>query len=131
MTSAHELRFAFVFDDFDAALLLFRDILGLATAEEFNDQGGRGVILRVPSATLEVFDRAYGRFVDQVEVGRPVGSLVRIAIKVDDLAEATRAVQPAGVTPEADPVVTPWGDRNRRFTTGDGLQLTLFESSEG
>jgi hypothetical protein len=129
MSLAHELRFAFIFDDYGAALHLFRDVFGLATLEDLDQQGGRGVILQVPSATLEVFDRAYGRHVDHVEVGRPLDSRVRIAVKVDDLAEATQSVQASGVTPLADPVDTPWGDRNRRFTTSDGLQLTLFQSS--
>jgi hypothetical protein len=131
MSLAHELRFAFIFDDYGAALHLFRDVFGLATLEDLDKQGGRGVILQVPSATLEVFDQAYGRHVDHVEVGRPLDSRVRIAVKVDDLAEATQSVQTSGVTPLADPVDTPWGDRNRRFTTSDGLQLTLFQSSGG
>lgn len=128
MTSAHELRFAFIFDDFDAALHLFRDVFGLATLEEFHHGEGRGVILGVPSATLEVFDRAYGRHVDDIEVGHSLEPRVRIAVKIDDLAEATEAVRASGVAPLADPVETPWGDRNRRFTTSDGLQLTLFQS---
>jgi catechol 2,3-dioxygenase-like lactoylglutathione lyase family enzyme len=129
MASAHEVRFAFTFDDYDAALHLFRDVFGLATLEDLDHQGGRGVILQVPSATLEVFDRAHGRFVDHIEVGRPLDSRVRIAVKIDDLEEASQAVQASGVTPLADPVDTPWGDRNRRFIISDDLQLTLFQSS--
>jgi catechol 2,3-dioxygenase-like lactoylglutathione lyase family enzyme len=96
MTRARELRFAFVFDDHEAALHLFRDVLGLEMLEEFHNQGGRGVILRVPSATLEVFNPEYGQYVDEIEVGRPVDSLVRIAVNVDDLAEAGRAVGARG-----------------------------------
>jgi predicted enzyme related to lactoylglutathione lyase len=121
------LRFAFVFDDYEAALHLFRDVFGLETEEEFDHEGGRGVILKVPAATLEVFDRDQGRFVDDIEVGRHLEERVRIAIKVDDLTEASEAVGAAGGRPVADRVDTPWGDRNRRFETTDGLQLTLFE----
>ncbi|MPZ92390.1 MAG: VOC family protein, partial [Actinobacteria bacterium] len=55
MTAARELRFAFTFDDYEAALRLFRDVFGLETIEELDHEGGRGVILRVPSATLELF----------------------------------------------------------------------------
>jgi catechol 2,3-dioxygenase-like lactoylglutathione lyase family enzyme len=127
MTSARELRFAFVFDDFDAALNLFRDVFGLETLEDLDDEGGRGVILKLPSATLELFDRDQGNYVDEIEVGRPLGERVRIAIDVADLAEAATAVESAGASPVADPVVTPWGDHNHRFVTNDGLQLTLFQ----
>jgi catechol 2,3-dioxygenase-like lactoylglutathione lyase family enzyme len=129
MTHARELRFAFVFDDHEAALHLFRDVFGLEMLEEFHNQGGRGLILRVPSATLEVFNPEYGQYVDEIEVGRPVDSRVRIAVNVDDLAEAGRGVEAIGVAPEAEPVVTPWGDHNQRFKTRDGLQLTLFQTS--
>jgi catechol 2,3-dioxygenase-like lactoylglutathione lyase family enzyme len=129
MTPARELRFAFVLDDHDAALRLFRDVFGLETMEEFEHGDGRGVILRVPSATLELFDPEYGGYVDEIEVGRSVDSRVRIAVNVRDLAEARLAVAAAGAAPEADPVVTPWGDHNQRFKTGDGLQLTLFQTA--
>jgi catechol 2,3-dioxygenase-like lactoylglutathione lyase family enzyme len=127
MTAARELRFAFTFDDYAAALHLFRDIFGLETMEVFEDQGRQGTILRVPSATLEIFDREYGRLVDDVEVGRPLDGRVRIAVNVGDLEEATKEVLTTGAYPVADPVDTPWGDRNRRFRMSDELQLTLFQ----
>jgi len=131
MTPARELRFAFVFDDHEASLRLFRDVFGLETVEEFEHNGGRGVILRVPAATLELFDPRYGRHVDDIEVGHGVDSRVRIAVNVDDLGDAAAAVSEAGPKPEAGPVVTPWGDHNQRFKTGDGLQLTLFQRAAG
>ena len=130
MTQARELRFAFTFDDYEAALRLFRDVFGLETIETLDHPGGRGVILRVPSATLELFDLEQGRVVDEIEVGRPLGERVRIAVNIDDLEDSTEAVLAAGAEPEAEPVVTPWGDRNRRFRTSGGLQLTLFQSPE-
>jgi catechol 2,3-dioxygenase-like lactoylglutathione lyase family enzyme len=128
MTAARELRFAFTFDDYEAALRLFRDVFGLETIEDLDHEGGRGVILRVPSATLELFDLAQGEVVDDIEVGRPLGERVRIAVNVDDLEEASKAVIASGTEPQAEPVDTPWGDRNRRFRTSEGLQLTLFQS---
>ncbi len=127
MTPARELRFAFVFDDYDAALHLFRDVFGLDTVLDLDHEGGRGVILKVPSATLELFDRDQGNHVDNIEVGRPLGERVRIAINFADLAEAATEVEGAGASPVADSVVTPWGDNNHRFVTSDGLQLTLFQ----
>jgi len=127
MAAARELRFAFTFDDYETALRLFRDVFELETIMELDSDGVRGVILRVPSATLELFDRAQGRLVDDIEVGRPLEGSVRIAVHVDDLEEATTAVMTTGIEPLADAVDTPWGDRNRRFKTPDGLQLTLFQ----
>jgi catechol 2,3-dioxygenase-like lactoylglutathione lyase family enzyme len=127
LTPARELRFAFVFDDYDAALHLFRDVFGLETMLDLDHDAGRGVILKVPSATLELFDRDQGNHVDDIEVGRPLGEKVRIAIHIGDLAEAATEVERAGAAPVADPVVTPWGDHNHRFVTSDGLQLTLFQ----
>jgi len=130
VAQARELRFAFTFDHYEAALLLFRDLFELEMIEEFEHQGARGVILRVPTATLELFDVAYGRHLDGIEVGRPLGERVRIAVKIDDLEDATKSVVAAGTEPQAEPVDTPWGDRNRRFRTSGGLQLTLFQSPE-
>ena len=129
MAAARELRFAFTFDDYEAALRLFRDVFELETIMDLDAEGVRGVILRVPSATLELFDRAQGRLVDDIEVGRPLEQRVRIAVNIDDLDEATAAVMTTGTEPQAKAVDTPWGDRNRRFKTSDGLQLTLFQSS--
>jgi catechol 2,3-dioxygenase-like lactoylglutathione lyase family enzyme len=128
MAPARELRFAFNFDDLDSTLRLFSDVFGLETIDEFEHQGSRGVILRVPSATLELFERSYGHHVDEIEVGRPLDYPVRVAVRIDDLAEASDEVQRSGASAMAEPVVTPWGDHNRRFSTSDGLQLTLFQS---
>jgi catechol 2,3-dioxygenase-like lactoylglutathione lyase family enzyme len=127
MAAARELRFAFTFDDYETALRLFRDVFELETIMDLDSEGARGVILRVPSATLELFDRGQGRLVDDIEVGRPLEERVRIAVNIDDLDEATTAVMTTGTEPQADAVDTPWGDRNRRFKTPDGLQLTLFQ----
>lgn len=128
MVAARELRFAFTFDDYEKALGLFRDVFELETLMELDSEEARGVILRVPSATLELFDRGQGRLVDDIEVGRSLEERVRIAVNVYDLDEATTAVMTTGTDPQADAVDTPWGDRNRRFQTPDGLQLTLFQS---
>lgn len=126
--TARELRFAFTVSDIDAALRLYRDVLGLQTLEEFGTEGARGVILAVPAATLELFDPAYTEVVDNIEVGRPMGETVRIAVKVDNLGEAGAAVSAAGAKALAPAVETPWGDRNRRFRSPGGVQLTLFQS---
>jgi catechol 2,3-dioxygenase-like lactoylglutathione lyase family enzyme len=130
VTEARELRFAFTFEDYDAAVRLFRDVFGLRTLMDLEEQGGRGVILSVPSASLELFDVRHTDVVDRIEAGRPTGERVRIAVRVDDLEAAAGEVASAGAQPQAEPVLTPWGDRNLRFRLAEGLQMTLFESPE-
>jgi catechol 2,3-dioxygenase-like lactoylglutathione lyase family enzyme len=127
VSEARELRFAVVFDDLDAALRLFRDVFGLRVVETLERDGGRGAILEVPAATLELFDIRHGEAIDGIEVGRPLGERVRVAVRIDDVDEASGTVAAAGAEALADVVETPWGDRNRRFRA-QGLQLTLFES---
>jgi catechol 2,3-dioxygenase-like lactoylglutathione lyase family enzyme len=127
MVRARELRFVFVVDDYEAAARLYRDILGLEVVMDLEGDGGRGVILEVPAATLELADAEHGRIVDEIEVGRGLDDRVRIAVGVDELAEAAQAVTATGAEPMAAPVETPWGDRNQRFRAKDGLQLTLFQ----
>lgn len=126
-TQAREVRFCFVFDGYEAAVRLYRDVFGLEVLMDLDEQGGRGVILEVPAATLELLDPEHGDLVDEVEVGRRLETRVRIAVEVDDLEEAARAVVEAGGEALAPPVDTPWGDRNQRFLPQDGLQLTLFQ----
>lgn len=92
------------------------------------EQGGSGVILEVPAATLEIVDADHERMVDELEAGESFEKRVRVAVQVDDLGEAARAVMDAGGEALAAPVETPWGDRNQRFRTSDGLQRTLFET---
>jgi predicted enzyme related to lactoylglutathione lyase len=128
MIPAREVRFCFVIDEYEAAAQLYRDVFGLEVLEELDGQGGRGIILTVPAATLELVDVEHGGMVDEVEVGRRVGDQVRIAVKVDDLDEASRSVAETGAMAMAAPVETPWGDHNQRFRAKDGLQLTLFQS---
>jgi catechol 2,3-dioxygenase-like lactoylglutathione lyase family enzyme len=131
VTEARELRFAFTFEDYDAAVRLFRDVFGLRTLMDLEEQGGRGVILSVPSATLELFDVRHTDVVDRIEAGRPTGERMRIAVRVADLDAAAEDVATTGARPQAEPVLTPWGDRNQRFRLAEGLQLTVFESAEG
>jgi catechol 2,3-dioxygenase-like lactoylglutathione lyase family enzyme len=128
MVPARELRFCFVIDDYEAAAHLYRDVFGLEVLMELDEQGGRGVILNVPEATLELVDVEHGGMVDEIEVGRRFDDRVRIAVKVDDLRAASRAVADTGGEAMAPPVDTPWGDQNQRFRAKDGIQLTLFQS---
>jgi len=46
------LRFVVVVDDYDVATHVFRDSFDLKVLMNLDGQGGRGVILEVPAATL-------------------------------------------------------------------------------
>ena len=127
LAEARELRFAFTFEDYAAAVRLFRDVFHLDTLMNLEEQGGRGVILKVQSATLELFDVRHTDVVDGIEAGHPTGERARIAVRVDELGQAALEVTGAGADPLAEPVLTPWGDHNQRFRLAGGLQLTLFE----
>ena len=129
MVRARELRFVLVVDDYEAAIRLYRDVFGLDVVMDLEQDGGRGIILKIPAATLELADVEHGGIVDELEVGRRLDDRVRIAVEVDTLENAVVAVTQTGAEPMAGPVETPWGDRNQRFRAKDGFQLTLFQPS--
>ncbi len=58
-----------------------------------------------------------------------VSGRVRLALEVPDSEETARRLVEAGAEEVAPPVMTPWGDRNARVKTPDGIQLTLFPSA--
>lgn len=130
MASVHELRIALTVDDYEAAVAFYRDALGLAEQESWERPDGRGTILSAGRATLELFDRQQADTLDGIEVGRRVSGVVRFAIEVDDSAAAATRLVEAGATLEGAAAMTPWGDRNARVRTPDGMQLTLFTKSD-
>jgi hypothetical protein len=128
MIPVRELRFVLVSDDFEAAAHLFREILGLEVLLDLDAQTGRCVVLKVPAATLELVDADHERMVDQPEVGRSLDHRVRIAVRVDELIDASREVIATGAEAMAASSRDSLGDRNQRLRAKDGMQLTLFES---
>lgn len=121
-----ELRVALTVDDWDAVVAFYRDGLGLDPGDIWTD-GGRGQMLRAGRGTLEIFDRDYAAHVDQLEVGERVSGQIRFAFEVPDVeAAVTRAID-YGATLVAAPTVTPWGDRNARVRSPEGLQVTLYQ----
>jgi catechol 2,3-dioxygenase-like lactoylglutathione lyase family enzyme len=74
MTTAREVRFVLVAADYEAARKLYRDVFGLEVVMDLDGQGGRGVILRAPAATIEVVDAEHDRMVDGIEVGVAQGN---------------------------------------------------------
>ena len=130
MGVVHELRLVLTVDDFDAALAFYRDALGMDEREAWEGEGGgRIAILDAGRATLEIVDEAQARAIDEIEVGRRVSGPVRVALEVADSGAAGERLAAAGAELLAGPIVTPWGDRNVRARTPDGLQLTLFSAA--
>ncbi|MGH8862641.1 MAG: VOC family protein [Jatrophihabitantaceae bacterium] len=123
-----ELRLVVTVDDYDAAVKFYRDTLGLTTSAEYlSEDQGRVIILDAGRATLEIGDAPHADHVDAVEVGRRVAGPVRVALRVGDVAAATRSAVEAGASLIAEPTRTPWNSLNSRLDGPGGLQLTLFE----
>ncbi len=112
--------------DFDVALSFYRDALGLRQIADWSSESGRVVLLEAGRATLELLDEAQAATVDEIEAGRRVSEVVRLALEVPDSESLAARLVAAGAEEVAPPVTTPWGDRNARLRAPDGMQLTLF-----
>ncbi len=117
------MRLVLTVNDLVGAVAFFRDALGLPQLAEFNNDGGRGVLLDGGHATLELFDQAQAAAIDQIEV-------VRIGFQTDDSESLARDLVAVGAEVIGGPVVTPWGDRNVRLLGPESVQLTLFSPPE-
>jgi methylmalonyl-CoA/ethylmalonyl-CoA epimerase len=126
MAGVTELRVALTVRDFDRALAFYRDALGLEQLADWSSDTGRVVLLGAGRATLELLDEAQAQTVDLIEAGRSVSGAVRLALEVADSEATARQLVDAGGDQVAPPVATPWGDRNARVRSPDGMQLTLF-----
>jgi len=125
MTSK-EMRLVLTVHDFERSVSFFRDVLGLRQTAEWQNDGGHAVLLDAGHATLEIFDAAQARAIDEIEVGRRVAGHLRVAFRVADSGAMAGDLATAGAQVIAGPVDTPWGDRNVRLVTPEGIQLTLF-----
>lgn len=123
-----ELRLVVTADDYDEAVAFYRDVLGMRQLEQWTSpDGGQVVLLDAGRATLEISDPRNTEWVDEVEVGRSIGSHIRVALEVDDSRAMTNAAVEAGAELLAEPTETPWQSLNSRLESPGGLQLTLFE----
>ena len=130
MTGVQEFRITLTVEDFDAAVRLYRDGLGLPQLADWSSDEGRVLLLDAGRATLELFDEAQAAMVDDLEVGARVSGTVRFALRVSGADEAAATLVEAGATVVARAIETPWGDRNARVAAPDGMQLTLFALGE-
>lgn len=128
MDDVTELRIAMTVDDFEAAVAFYRDALGLTQLADWSSDDGRVVLLAAGRATLEILDEPQAEFIDRIEAGDRVAGKVRLALEVGDVEGMSGRLIDAGAEQVGPPAVTPWGDRNARVRSPDGMQLTLFES---
>jgi lactoylglutathione lyase len=126
--TVRQLRLVVTAGDYEAAVLFYRDVLGMEELAVWSSpDGGRVILLDGGQATLELTDPANAAFIDQVEVGRRVAPHIRVALEVDDSRAATAAAVEGGAELVAAPTETPWRSLNARLEGPGGLQLTLFE----
>ena len=124
----HQLRVVVEAEDYEKAVRFFRDVLGLPEELAVSGPDGAHVtILDAGRATLELANPAQKRYIDEVEVGRPVAPKFRVAFEVPDAEEATGRLTDAGAELIASPTETPWRSRNARLAAPGGIQVTLFE----
>src|SRR5690348_4084849 len=99
-----ELRLVLTVTDFDGAIAFFRDALGLPQLAAWENEGGHAVLLDAGQATLEIFDEAQARAIDQIEVGRRVAGQVRVAFQVADGEKVAGDLAAAGASLLGGPV---------------------------
>src|SRR5690242_4114786 len=110
MSQVQEFRIALTVADFDAAVRLYRDALGLPELADWSSEQGRVLLLDAGRATLELFDESQAAMVDDIEVGQRVSGRVRLALRVPDADAVATALVEAGAVAAGTPVDTPWGD---------------------
>ena len=120
------MRVVLTVPDFDEAVAFYRDALGFEQIADWSGEDGRVILLEAGKATIELFDERQAESVDRIEARRRVSGPVRLAFEAADLDAVAERLVAAGAEPMAEPVVPPWGGRNARLRTPDGLQLTLF-----
>jgi lactoylglutathione lyase len=107
--AVRDLRVVLTVNDLDHALQLFRDGLGLSVVKEWASPQGRGYVLALGQATLELIDQAQAEWIDQIEVGRRIAGPVRLVFEVQNIHKTIIALSEVGGQMLAGPVQTPWG----------------------
>ena len=126
--SVLQMRLVVEAPDYDEAVRFYRDVLGLREELAVSGPDGAQVtILDAGRATLELANPAQKRYIDEVEVGRPVAPKFRLAFEVADVQGMTQRLVEAGAELIAEPTETPWRSLNSRLDAPAGVQLTLFQ----
>jgi catechol 2,3-dioxygenase-like lactoylglutathione lyase family enzyme len=123
-----QLRVAITTNDFEQLTRFYTEGLGISPTAFFENDGGHAAMVDLGQATLEIFDEAQARAIDQLEAGARVSGQVRLALQVADLKVAMDRLLARGARLVHEPVHTPWGDYNVRLQAPDGMQVTLFQA---
>jgi predicted enzyme related to lactoylglutathione lyase len=123
-----EFRLVLNVDDYDAVLMFYR-ALNLEVIESWDSADGRGAILELPRATLEIMDRKNAKSVDELEAGVHEPREMRLGLKVENLQDAVEFLEQHGAKVVSKFVETPWGSFNQRLETPDAKQLTVFQDT--
>lgn len=123
-----QLRLVVEAEDFEEAVVFYRDALGLQEEFSVESEGGAVVVaLQAGRATLEIINPEQRRLIDELEVGREVSRELRVAFEVMDAETDTDRLVEAGAELIAAPTETPWRSLNSRLEAPAGLQITLFQ----
>jgi len=131
ISNIFELRVAITTQDYERLVKFYCLGLGIEPAAVWNNDGGKALMLEMGRATIEIFDERQAEVIDELEVGKRVSGQIRFALQVPDLKSAMERMLANGATLVHEPVMTPWGDYNVRLQDPDGMQITLFQSSNG
>jgi 4-hydroxyphenylpyruvate dioxygenase-like putative hemolysin len=131
MPSPKQLRLIIETDDFDAAVRFYRDVLGMPEQVAYATEGGdRVAILDVGAATIELATPTHARNIDEIEGAPHAPGVLRIALEVDDTAQALETARTGGAELIAPPVETPFRSLNARVQGPAGWQVTFFQELE-
>jgi catechol 2,3-dioxygenase-like lactoylglutathione lyase family enzyme len=125
-----EVRIALTSRDYEKSLRFYSEGLGIEPAELWENGASNGAIFSFPSGSLEVFDEPQAGLIDDIEAGQRVSGQIRLAFKVLDVYAAMERLLANGAVLVRPPVITPWGDINVRLVDPDGMQCTLFQTTE-
>jgi catechol 2,3-dioxygenase-like lactoylglutathione lyase family enzyme len=123
-----EFRLVLNVNDYETALEFYR-ALNLEVVESWDSADGRGAILELPRATLEIMDRKNAKSVDELEAGVHEPREMRLGVKVENLQDAVQFLEQHGAKVISKFVETPWGSFNQRLETPDAKQLTVFQDT--
>ncbi len=121
------MRIALTTCDYERSSKFYSEGLGLDPAQFWDNDQGRGIILNLGNATLEIFDEKQAQTVDQIEAGRRFSGQFRLAFQVPDLQKALARLLAHDATLVHEPIMTPWGDYNVHLQDPEGVQITLFQ----
>jgi catechol 2,3-dioxygenase-like lactoylglutathione lyase family enzyme len=125
-----EFRVALTSRDFQKSLQFYAEGLGIEPSDFWKNGDGQAVMFKFDGGSLEVFDEAQAKVVDEIETGQRLSGQIRLAFQVPDVQLAMDRLLAHGAKLIQPPVVTPWGDINVRLVDPDGIQCTLFQSGK-